>query len=156
MKNEGSGYDLPRPALGRRPWFAFLRRARMRRRFAFAMGRERTSAAARCHFVELRSPDGWHSGPVRLATSGADRIAGLRPVPGPHGLLMAARSIHTWGMRSQLGWAALDGFGLVVSTGVACPGRVVVRPAARFFLELPLAALLPPPGAALEVNRLGS
>lgn len=151
--NESSGY-LPRPALGRRPWLAFLRRARIRRRFAFAMGQERTSTVSlRQNDLAVTGSDGWLSRPLAIGFSRRDRRIGLRPAPGPFDLLMQTRSIHTFGMASSLRWVALDGSGHVVGVGTLSPRRLIVVRRARFILEQPAVRTLPERGAATVLGR---
>ncbi len=150
------GY-LPRPALGRRPWFAFLRRARSRRRFAFAMVGERTRARVRCDSATLRLvADGWQSPPLRLARTRLERIRGLAPYPGPFGILMPVRSIHGFGLRSEVEFVALDAIGVVTRTGTLHPRRIALCRGAHWIAELPSGTALPFRGNAVSVDRLVS
>jgi len=148
---------LPRPALGRRPWFAFLRRARRRRRFAFAMVGERTRARVRCDSATLcLVADGWQSPPLRLACTRLERVRGLAPYPGPFGVLMPVRSIHGFGLRSEVEFVALDAGGVVTRTGTLHPRRIAFCRDARWIAELPSGAALPLRGNAVSVDRLVS
>jgi hypothetical protein len=149
------GY-LPRPALGRRPWFAFLRRARMRRRFAFAMARERNRASGprRPTAVRLTVAD-WRSPLLLLLRSRLDRLWGLSPCPGPFGVLLKARSVHGFGLRSMVGFVALDERGVVIRVGVLRPRRVVVCRNAAWFAEFPCDGGWPSLGSEALLDRLG-
>jgi len=151
----GAGY-LPRPALGRRPWFAFLRRARIRRRFAFAMARERNRAPGPRQPTMVRlTCDGWQSPPLILLRSRADRLRGLAPCPGPFGVLLRARSIHGFGLRSAVGFVALEGTGFVSRIGVLRPRRVVICRKATWLAEFPSDAGRPHQGSEVLLDRLG-
>ena len=93
------------------------------------------SDALSCHpFVRLVAPD-WSSGPVVILTRHRDRRIGLRPLPGPFGALLEARSIHTFGMHAPIGVVALDKKGLVIRAAVVPPRRVLFAPTARWLLE---------------------
>ena len=151
----GAGY-LPRPALGRRPWFAFLRRARIRRRFAFAMARERNRASGpRQPTMVQFTCDGWQSPPLILLRSHPDRWRGLAPCPGPFGVLMRGRSVHGFGLRSPVGFAALDAAGFVSRVGVLYPRRVVICRKATWLAEFPCDLGRPRPGSEALLDRLG-
>lgn len=141
----------PRPALGLRPWFAFLRRASILRRFAFAMIGEGTRRdAGQIRVVALRG-SGWCSGPVRVAQTRRERRRGLTPAPGPFGLLLRTRSIHGWGMATGLRWVALGVGGEVIAVGTLRPrGLLIVRGAVRWIAELPAWVPPPPVGARLK------
>ncbi len=134
----------PRPALGLRPWFAFLRRASILRRFAFAMigkGTRRRGGSIRS--VVLCCSD-WDSGPLTAAGTRRERRRGLTPAPGPFGLLLRARSIHGYGMASDLHWVGLGSGGVVVAVGTLRPRRVLVAPhPVRWVAEVPVS--VPPP-----------
>jgi hypothetical protein len=150
----GAGY-LPRPALGRRPWFAFLRRARMRRRFALAMGGEANRAENWRHStVRLRSGT-WGSSPLVIAATRRQRRRGLGPVPGPLGLLLRTRSVHGFALRSAVEFVAIDDIGVVRRVGRLAPGRVVACRHAGWIAELPAGSPLPEPGSVVAVDRLG-
>lgn len=150
------GY-LPRPALGRRPWLAFLRRARMRRRFAFAMTGERTRARRRCDPTTLRLvATGWQSPPLRLVRSRPERLRGLAPIPGPVGILMRTRSVHGFGLRLEVEFVALDSVGVVVRAGTLRPRRIAHCRGAAWIAELPAGTALPLVGTAVAVDRLVS
>ena len=154
-RTEKSASYLPRPALGRRPWFAFLRRARMRRRFALAMGRERTRAGAGRQPVTVRLvASGWLSPPLRLVGTRSERRRGLAPCPGPFGILMRARSIHGFGLRSAIEFVALDTAGVVTRSGILRPGRVAYCRGASWIAELPAGSPRPPADSVVSVDRL--
>ena len=154
-RTEKSASYLPRPALGRRPWFAFLRRARMRRRFALAMGRERTSAwvGRQPMTVRLVAP-GWLSPPLRLAGTRSERRRGLAPCPGPFGILMKTRSIHGFRLQSAIEFVALDMFGVVTRSGILRPGGVAYCRGASWIAELPAGSPRPSVDSVVSADRL--
>ena len=154
-RTKKSASYLPRPALGRRPWFAFLRRARMRRRFALAMGRERTRARAGRQPVTVRLvAPGWLSPPLRLACTRSERWRGLAPCPGPFGILMRTRSIHGFGLRSSIEFVAFDATGVVTRSGRLRPGRVAYCRGASWIAELPAGSPRPRAESVALVDRL--
>ncbi len=154
-RTEKSASYLPRPALGRRPWFAFLRRARMRRRFALAMGRERTRARAGRQPVTVRLvASGWVSSPLRLACTRAERRRGLAPCPGPFGILMRTRSIHGFGLQSAVEFVAFDAVGAVTHSGVLRPRRLAYCRGASWIAELPAGSPRPLVDSVASVDRL--
>ncbi len=127
----------------------------MRRRFALAMGRERTSASAgrQPMTVRLVAP-GWLSPPLRLATTRWERRRGLAPCPGPFGILMRTRSIHGFGLRSAIEFVALDMAGVVTRSGILRPGRVAYCGGASWIAELPAGCPRPPVDSVVSVDRL--
>lgn len=155
QRTRENGSYLPRPALGRRPWFAFLRRARMRRRFALAMGRERNSAPGQrqLSMIRLRA-DGWQSSALILVRTRLELWRGLAPCPGPIGILMRTRSIHGFGLRSAIEFVALDADGVVTRSGTLWPRHVVHIRGAAWVAELPAGCSRPVPGTAVTVDRL--
>ncbi len=148
-----AGY-LPRPALGRRPWFAFLRRARMRRRFALAMGGEANSVGIWRHSTVRLQSAGWTSPPLLIAVTRRQRRRGVAPVPGPFGLLLRTRCIHGFGLRSPLECVAIDHRGVVRWSGRLLPRRLVASRRAGWFAEFPAGSSLPEPGSLVTVDRL--
>lgn len=96
---------------------------------------------------------GWSSGPVWIARSGRRRRVGLRPVPGPHGLMLRTRSIHTFGMLDPLGVVAVDAAGTVIAARTLRPRRMWTVRRAAVIVEVPASAGLPPVGARLTVGR---
>ncbi len=138
---KGAGYDLPRPALGRRPWFALRRRARRRLRFAFAIGGKGSRP-----FVELSAGADWRSGPVLLASAPIDRLHGS----GRGAVLLRSRSVHGVGLAAPLPVAAIVQ-GRVEAVGRLRPGEIVLRRGAVWWLEMP-AGGLPDPGATVRVH----
>ena len=154
-RTKRSASYLPRPALGRRPWFAFLRRARRRRRFALAMGRERTRARVGRQPVTIRLvASGWLSPPLRLACTRLERWRGLAPCPGPFGILMRTRSIHGFGLRSAIEFVAFDATGVVTRSGILRPRRIAYCRGARWIAELPAGSSRPPVASVASVDRL--
>lgn len=152
----GVGYDLPRPALGRRPWFALLRRARRRRLFAFAMERERTTRLGLSQpWVVVRS-DSWCSPPLTIALGVTDRWRGARPEIGPHGLVLWTQSIHGLGLVAPIEFCVLDDSGRVELTGHLERRGLVALRHWRWFVEMPAGSGLPTPGESVAVDRLDS
>lgn len=150
----------PRPALGRRPWFAFLRRARSLRRFAFAMaGRLPPLAAqrARAPFpgphreVRLRAGT-WHSAPLLLADSTWTRLRGLKAVPCGWGLLLRTRSVHSFGFRRRVLVVVIGDGGRLLGLRTMLPRRLVAVDRARWMAELPIGSDLPRPGTMLQLE----
>lgn len=141
--------DQPRPALGRRPWFALLRRARSLRRFAFAITPGSVPGGRRYQTIVL-SDGGEFDCPVGVAVTFRERLRGLRPAPPGRGLLLRGASVHGRGMIEPLTAVFLDAFGTVLAVRCLQPGGLVRHPAAAWTLELPVS--IPPPsvGARLE------
>ena len=152
--SNGEGEAQPRPALGRRPWFAFLRRARSLRRFALAMRRQSVTgpplaATSGLYSLETR---GWRRGGVRLASTSRSRRRGLRPDPYGAALLFPGAVVHTFGMRSGLDVVGLDRTGRVVAARSMRPRRIAALAGASWVLELPAGEPLPRIGARLVVR----
>jgi len=94
---------------------------------------------------------GWRSGPLRVARTRSERFGGLRPRAHGRGLLLAARSVHSFGMAEPLRVISLDAFGRVRRVARLLPGRVFFDPGARWVVELPAGRPAPPVGMALQV-----
>ncbi len=140
----------PRPALGLRPWFAFLRRARSLRRFAFAIC-ARLPADPRYSLpasVTLRDRN-WVADGVVVAISLGERLTGIRN-PDASGVLLHTASVHGRGISSPLRLIHLSRSGTVVGEGLLAPRRIV-RSRSYWVLELPLSTPAPPQGARLTV-----
>lgn len=137
----------PRPALGLRPWFAFLRRARSLRRFAFAMA-GRVPASARYRRVQL-SGGAWNSGPVALATTFLQRLAGIHGA-GDSGLLLHTTAVHGRGLFDPLRVVHLSAGGAVIGSEVL-PVNGSLRARGFWVLELPMTVVAPQDGAVLTV-----
>ena len=103
--------------------------------------------------VGLAGP-GWRSGPLLLARAPLARFRGLRPRPGAAGLLLAARSVHAWGMAVPLTVISLDGLGTVRRVARLRPGRCFFDRGARWIVELPAAWPPPPSGMRLRVRPI--
>ncbi len=132
------------PALGRRPWFALLRRARCLRRAFFAMKTDRVVRAE----VEGHR---WASPPLVVARSRLRRWRGLRPRPSGRGLLLAGSSVHGRGMQEPLRLIGVSDAGHVVSSVVLLPGTFRQLEGARYIVELPLEASAPALGSTLHL-----
>ncbi|HEY5685734.1 MAG TPA: hypothetical protein VIY70_10215 [Acidimicrobiia bacterium] len=92
---------------------------------------------------------GWRSGAVLVAETFWERLRGLIARPPDTAMLVPGRSVHGFGMRRSCQVVALDGDGVVVSSSILRPGTLVRVPAARWMLELPTTAPLPPVGGVL-------
>ena len=145
--------DQPRPALGRRPWFAFLRRARSLRRFALAMTAARVTEPPRVAIgtIDLRAPD-WGVAGVHIAATPRARLVGLRGSSDEQALLLRGRSVHGFGMRRAVSIVALDAEGRVLGCATLHSRRLVFFPAATWILEVPAGRSTPPRGARLRVG----
>lgn len=94
---------------------------------------------------------GWRSGPLLVARSRRQRRRGLRPRPAGRGLLLRARSVHSFGMHEALGLVSLDGAGRVRRVGVLSPGGLFWDQGACWVIELPLSRPPPPVGVTLRL-----
>jgi hypothetical protein len=138
----------PRPALGLRPWFALLRRARSLRRFAFAIAGRVTTAHSYRPMVALRC-DAWRVDRVVVANTFLARLLGIHAA-GATGVLLRSSSVHGMSLAEPLSVTHLTRAGAVVSHDrLEAGGRV--RASGYWMLELPLDAAPPPPGARLTV-----
>ena len=95
----------------------------------------------------------WRSPPVLAAATFAERLAGLRGVPGGHGLLLWARSVHGWGLRAPVRVVQLEGEGVVGECRWLEPRRHLRWDTASWTLELPAWQPWPPEGARLRATR---
>lgn len=140
----------PRPAFGRRPWLALLRRARNLRRFALAMG-GRIPAGRRGDLVGAVqvSASGWAHRPVAVAGSLRARRTGLRPMALGWGMVIGGRSVHARGMVEPLTVVGIDRDGIVVFVRRLRPGGLAFMPGAAAVLELPGHLPTPSPGDIL-------
>lgn len=68
------------------------------------------------------------SGPLLVAWTHGARRRGLRPTPGPFGMLFRGRSLIGWGLTGRLRWFGLSADGVVTRGGVLQPRRVVRAP----------------------------
>jgi hypothetical protein len=145
------GRAQPRPAFGLRPWFALLRRARSLRRFAFAIvnGSVPGGRSYRPGRSVVFASDSWHSLPIAVATSFADRLLGIRRRR-TNGLLVRSSSVHAAGLMSPLRVLHLDAEGTVLHQDLLTAGRRVVA-RGTWILELPIGAGRPDTGAKLTV-----
>jgi hypothetical protein len=146
----------PRPALGRRPWLAFLRRARSLRRFAFAIAGRIVTA----------SPPGTVVGPVTLETEGwvrhgvgvagtpQFRRRGLIPRAEGRALLIRTKLVHGFGMDEPIRVVGIDSIGRVNATGLLEPRRVLFLRGASWTLELPWREPVPARGSRVGVRHL--
>lgn len=104
---------------------------------------------------ELASTE-WSSGPVAVAVSFRDRWRGLRPSPAGFGLLLKTRSVHSFGMKTDLLLVGIDARGTVIDTRTLRPSRIVTLPKVRFILELDGDRSPPEPGWVLTWRGAGS
>lgn len=140
-KNRDGGRAQPRPALGRRPWFAFLRRARSLRRFAFAI--TPGSVPARRSY-----PPG---GPLAVAGSFLGRLVGIHGVPAATAVLLRSAAVHGAFLRAPLAVAFLDATGRVMAGRLLAPWRAVRCPGATWALEIPTPLPVPDVGDRIVV-----
>lgn len=145
-----NGQVQPRPALGRRPWFALLRRARNFLRFAFAMGTRLPERQNVPHIAMIECDSGFAC-PVIVCDSPYARWRGLRPWSCGVGAILKGHHVHGSGLAEPLAVLGLDVSGVVVSRRVLRPRRHVRIPGARFIVEVRLGLPLPRQG---EVVRL--
>lgn len=144
--------DQPRPALGLRPWFALLRRARSLRRFALAIRPRRVTALRGNCPISLIARVG--EGPewrITLPRRLVERVAGIRSVADGRGVLLAGSAVHGWGMAAPLLVLALDRQGQVLAARCLVPGTMWRHRGAAWMLELPVATREPGVGAAVRL-----
>ncbi len=91
---------------------------------------------------------------MAVATSFWARLRGVHRTGPDVGVLMAVRTVHTFGMRRPLGIVALDADRRVVMTEQLTPGRIARHRRARWYLELPAHRALPPAGVVLELRPI--
>ena len=140
--------DQPRPALGRRPWFALLRRARSLRRFALAIRPESVARSRR--FVTVASRNGsWVAGGVLLAESAMDRRRGVL-IAAPR-VLLRTRCVHSFALRRPLRVVGIDRWGHVRVQRVLQPRRLHVLRDVAWTLELPITDPGPELGEQLNI-----
>ena len=148
-RQTNGGRDQPRPALGLRPWFALLRRARSLRRFAFAIvgGSVPGGQSYRSVGTLMLVGESWRSPPIVVATSFVDRLVGIRRA-GTGGLLLRCSSVHAVGVQEPLRIIHLGRDGTVECQDLLTAGRRV-RARGAWILELPLSTSGPDPGTHL-------
>ncbi len=150
----GSAAAQPRPALGRRPWFAFLRRARSFLRFALAIVTVRVTVSldrAITTPITLHT-EGWQRGQIAVTRPGPTRRRGLTPRAAGRALLFRAAVVHSFGMREVLGVIGISRYGIVVSSRVLPPRRLAILRGAFWVLELPGGEARPSLGSRLRVG----
>jgi hypothetical protein len=91
--------------------------------------------------VEL-STTGW-SAIAFLATSFTDRLFGRFRLPPGAGLVIPARSVHSFGQREPMEIIGVDGRMRVVAARTLQPGRVALVRSARMIVELPAGSPVP-------------
>jgi hypothetical protein len=143
QKSHDVGHPLP--ALGLRPWFAFLRRARSFRRFAFAMAARVTRPSPYRELILVG--DRWEQVRVSLASTFLQRLAGVHAADA---VLLCSRSVHGKGLDAPIRVVHLTDTGTVVGYDTLPVGGTV-RSATHWMLEIPITAPLPPVGTHLTV-----
>ena len=140
--------NQPRPALGRRPWFALLRRARSLRRFALAIGCG--SVAGSAGTISVKALDGsWCAEPVVIAATFAQRLIGVRS--GARSVILPTSAVHGRGLSAGLGVVAIDRGGTVIGVEELLPGKFLWMRGAAWILEQPLGSPRPRPGIELAI-----
>ncbi|MCB2224444.1 MAG: hypothetical protein KQH83_09785 [Actinobacteria bacterium] len=91
------------------------------------------------------------SPPLVVASGFAARLLGMAAVPPGHGVLLRARSVHTFGMAGPIGAAGVTAGGRVAWARRVAPRRVAGCGGAVWVVELPPEAALPVPGRRLRV-----
>jgi len=129
--------DQPRPALGLRPWFALLRRARNLRRFALAIRPERVTALHSNLPIQLIAEiPGVFRTPVVVPITLWQRLRGIRRAPPDHGVLLAASAVNSIGLVYPVTAIALGAGGKVLATHRLTPNTTWRHPRATWILEL--------------------
>lgn len=130
--------DQPRPALGLRPWFALLRRARSLRRFALAIRPKRiTAAQPNCPIYSVVSAAAEPLWQVAIPRNLLGRARGIRAVADGHGVLLAGSMVHGRRLAEPICVVALDRSGRVLAKRVLLPGKLWFHRGAVWMLELP-------------------
>jgi hypothetical protein len=88
-----------------------------------------------------------------MARTLADRLLGVRRAPAGAVVVISARSVHGFGLRSPLEVVGLDAGMRVVATATLRPNRVVLFRSARTIVELPSGQPVPERGDLVEVTR---
>jgi hypothetical protein len=132
-----------------RPWFAFERRARSFRFFAFAIVGGSVPTPDGYRRVGLVAP-GWSLDDVHVAVGHTARRLGVT-AEGIEHLALSTRSIHTFGVGRALRVTTLDDDGTVVASEVVAPRRVRVWPRRMWVIETPPWIAPPPVGTTVGV-----
>ena len=144
--------DQPRPALGLRPWFALLRRARNLRRFALAIRLGRVTALRRNLPIDLLAEvPGVFRRPITVPVTLRERLPGIKRTPPGHGVLLATSTVHSVGLKHSIGLLALDEKGAVLAAYHLAPNKTWRCPAATWILELPPVLSKPSEGATVRL-----
>lgn len=152
VKN-GNVRTQPRPAFGRRPWFALLRRARSFLRFALAMGNRIPGRGDEPGLLQIRDGAGrWR--PVMPCVTLVSRWRGLRPAPFGLGALIGGDAVHGFGMVVPVAVVAVDETGMVMEVRRLRPGARVDIPGAGWLLEIPVEWPAPTVGVPLAVRPM--
>lgn len=140
--------NQPRPALGRRPWFALLRRARSLRLFALAIRRESVARSRR--FITLASVDQtWVASDVFVASTFHDRWRGVKA--GHPRVLLRTNSVHACGLDEPLRLVAVDAGGRVIAAcRLECNGFARL-PGATWVIEQTIDEPAPEVGSWLAI-----
>jgi uncharacterized membrane protein (UPF0127 family) len=87
-----------------------------------------------------------------LARTPAQRLVGLMGRHSPESMLFQTRSVHGFGMGRPVAVMAIGHDSTVIGSKVLAPNRMVIFGRARYLLELPVEAQLPPAGAPIEIG----
>ena len=144
--------DQPRPALGLRPWFALLRRARNLRRFALAIRPKRITALRSNVPIHLIAEvPGVFLIPVVVPITLWSRFRGIKGVPPGHGVLLATSAVHSFGLEEPLTVLAVNEKGRVLTTRDLPPSAMWRHSAARWLLELPTTTITRSEGVVVRL-----
>lgn len=91
--------------------------------------------------------------PVLVASTPLERWCGIAVAPPGCGVVLRTRSVHTFGMASDLLVVAIDEAGRVLSSSAVAPRRFHTIAAATWMVELPVATPFPAVGAELALLR---
>lgn len=94
-------------------------------------------------------------GPIEAAVARTflERLRGIKATDGSKAVLLQTMSVHTFGLRDEIGVVAVDRSMRVLASRTVRPNRIVWFRGASGILELTAPGPLPQAGTVLEVNR---